>query len=62
MAGKDVGENITLPEHKYVQIVYHGCLWKANEIVFNLLEQFLTLHVRERSFSHVSDQQKAIKT
>ena len=61
MPGKNVGENISLPEHKFVQITYHGELWKVNEIVFNLLRHLLTLGLRVRSFIDANKQQQAIK-
>ena len=41
-------ENISLPEHKYVQTMDHGGWLKFDEISFNLLEHFLTLHVNVR--------------
>lgn len=31
MAGKCVGENVTLPEHERVNIMDSGGLWKVNE-------------------------------
>ena len=34
MAGKYVGEIISLPEHSYVDGLNRGGLWKVNEDVF----------------------------
>ena len=34
MAGKYVGETISLPEHSYVDGLNRGGLWKVNEDVF----------------------------
>ena len=58
MTEKYVGENISLPDNKYVQIMAHGGFWKVNKIAFKLLEGLLTLHVFLRSFSHTTDQQQ----
>ena len=38
MAGKCVGENVTLPEHKHINIMDRGGLWKVNENVTSIFK------------------------
>ena len=38
LAGKCIGENITLPEHKHVNIMDRGGLWKVNENVTSIFK------------------------
>ena len=46
IAGKCIGENVTLPEHKYVNILDRGGLWKVNENVtsiFKIAERYFRI-------------------
>ena len=113
IAGKCVGETISLPEHSHVDVLSRGGLWKVNEddiveayflsstkklqnkivskdtvnalmencialesfakvrgnspsnikkeIAFSLLEDFLTLYIRVRTFPYVKDTIQAFK-
>ena len=43
MAGKCVGETISLPEHRHVNVLNRGGLWKVNEddiAIFNVAEAY----------------------
>ena len=43
MAGKCVGETISLPEHKHVNVLNRGGLWKVNEdviAIFSVAEAY----------------------
>ena len=50
MAGNYTGENNSLPEHTYVQIIDHGGLLKVDEIGFSSTIYSSTLHVNVGSF------------
>ena len=46
MAGKRVGENVTLPEHEHVNIMDRGGLWKVNEnftSIFKIAERYFRI-------------------
>ena len=46
IAGKCIGENVTLPEHKSVNILDRGGLWKVNENVtsiFKIAERYFRI-------------------
>ena len=51
IAGKCIGENVTLPEHKYVNILDRGGLWKVNENVtsiFKIAERYFRIATQNR--------------
>ena len=54
MAGKCVGENVTLPEHKHVRIMDRGDLWKVNENVISIFK------IAERYF-RIATQRHVVK-
>ena len=54
MAGKCVGENVTLPEHKHVNIMDRGDLWKVNENVISIFK------IAERYF-RIATQRHVVK-
>ena len=43
MAGKCVGETVSLPEHRHVDVLNRGGLWKVNEdviAIFSVAEAY----------------------
>ena len=59
IAGKCIGENVTLPEHKYVNILDRGGLWKVNENVtsiFKIAERYFRIATQK----HVKINSKSI--
>ena len=55
MAGKCVGENVTLPEHERVNIMDSGGSWKVNENVTSISK------IAERYF-RISTQKRVVKS
>ena len=44
MGGKCVGETVSLPEHRHVDVLNRGGLWKVNEdviVIFSVAEPYL---------------------
>ena len=57
MTGKCVGGNVTLPEHKNVDIIGRGGLWKVNEnftFVFEIAERYYRIAQQKKVVKIVS--------
>ena len=57
MTGKCVGGNVTLPEHKNVDIIVRGGLWKVNEnftFVFEIAERYYRIAQQKKVVKIVS--------
>ena len=54
MAGKCVGENVTLPKYKHVNIIDRGGLWKVNGDVTSIFK------IEERYF-RIATQKHVVK-
>ena len=49
MAGKCVGETVSLPEHRHVDVLNRGGLWKVNEdviAIFSVAEAYFLSSTR----------------
>ena len=57
MTRKRVDENVTLPEHKHVNIMDRGGLWKVNEnftSIFKIAERYFRIATQKHAVNIVS--------